>query len=83
MRDVRERWIGTVLFATLAVAGAGPLSAQQSPAAPPATFHHGAGHARSSGAGASGEAAEARPGSGRPLSAIRISTPTTNLPRRK
>jgi hypothetical protein len=34
MRDVRERWIGTVLFATLAVAGAGPLSAQQSPAAP-------------------------------------------------
>jgi hypothetical protein len=32
MRDVRERWIGTVLFATLA--GAGPLSAQQSPAAP-------------------------------------------------
>ena len=35
MRDVREGWIGTVLFATLAVAGAGPLSAQQSPAAPP------------------------------------------------
>ena len=32
MRDVGERWIGAVLFATLA--GAGPLSAQQSPAAP-------------------------------------------------
>jgi hypothetical protein len=35
MRDVRKGWIGTVLFATLAVAGAGPLSAQQSPAPPP------------------------------------------------
>jgi hypothetical protein len=35
MRDVREGWIGPALLATLAVAGAGPLSAQQSPAAPP------------------------------------------------